>query len=111
MILQPGLLPGAREVFLDTISYSEGPLAEDMLPQVACPVMIAWGDQDRWEPITKGRAYADFPCVVEFVELKGVGHCGQDEAPHLVNPLIKRFVEACEAGQYGKAPSAPTQAA
>jgi hypothetical protein len=24
--------------------------------------------------------------------LKGVGHCPQDEAPHLVNPIIHNFV-------------------
>ena len=29
----------------------------------------------------------------EFVSLPGVGHCPQDEAPHLVNPLILEFVQ------------------
>ena len=33
-ILQPGLLPGAVDVFLDFICYSGGPLPEEMLPAV-----------------------------------------------------------------------------
>jgi pimeloyl-ACP methyl ester carboxylesterase len=107
------------EVFLDFISYSGGPLPEELLPRVACPVSILWGEADPWEPIAKGRAYADFDCVEEFVPLPGVwgyfhcvpactllalhhehmlyhagvGHCPMDEAPELVNPLTLAFIE------------------
>ncbi len=67
-----GLLqPGAVDVFLDFISYSGGPLPEELLPQVSCPVSILWGELDPWEPIEKGRAYGDFFCVEEFVALPG----------------------------------------
>jgi hypothetical protein len=31
-------------------------------------------------------------CLAEFVELPGVGHCPQDEAPEIVNPLIEAWV-------------------
>lgn len=34
IILQPGLDPGAVDVFLDFICYSGGPLPEELLPQV-----------------------------------------------------------------------------
>lgn len=34
MILQPGLDPGAVDVFLEFICYSGGPLPEDLLPMV-----------------------------------------------------------------------------
>ncbi|PKA62827.1 putative esterase D14L [Apostasia shenzhenica] len=95
MILQPGLEPGAADVFLEFICYSEGPLPEELLPKVKCPVLVAWGDKDPWEPIELGKAYADFDAVEDFVILPGVGHCPQimqDEAPDLVNPLIESFV-------------------
>jgi hypothetical protein len=36
-ILQPGLEPGAADVFLDFICYSGGPLPEEMLPNVKVP--------------------------------------------------------------------------
>ncbi|CAN1315842.1 Pheophytinase, chloroplastic [Linum perenne] len=84
-ILQPGLEAGAADVFLEFICYSDGPLPEELLPQVKCPVLIGWGDKDPWEPIEQGRAYGNFDTVEEFVYLK-------DEAPHLVNPLVESFV-------------------
>ena len=37
-------------------------------------------------------AVAAGSCVEEFEVLPGVGHCPQDEAPELVNPLTLRFV-------------------
>ncbi len=96
VILQPGLQPGATAVFLDFISYSSGPLAEDLLPRVRCPVLTAWGEKDPWESITLARQLYSpeaHPGIVErFVTLPGVGHCPQDEAPQLVNPLVAEFV-------------------
>ncbi|XP_039130230.1 uncharacterized hydrolase YugF [Dioscorea cayenensis subsp. rotundata] len=94
IILQPGLEPGAVDVFLEFICYSGGPLPEELILQVNCPVLVAWGDKDPWEPVELGKAYADFDTVDDFVILPDVGHCPQDEAPHLVNPLIEKFV-AC----------------
>ncbi|GFP94197.1 pheophytinase chloroplastic [Phtheirospermum japonicum] len=92
IILEPGLDPGAADVFLEFICYSGGPLPEELLPQVKCPVLVAWGDKDPWEPIDLGRAYAKFDSVEDFVVLPNVGHCPQDEAPQLVNPLVTYFV-------------------
>ncbi|EFJ52272.1 hypothetical protein VOLCADRAFT_55777, partial [Volvox carteri f. nagariensis] len=92
-ILRPGLQPGAVDVFLDFISYSGGPLPEDLLSATRVPVSLVWGEADPWEDVNLGRRlFAQLPAVVEFVTLPGVGHCPQDEAPDLVNPLIERFV-------------------
>ncbi|PQQ13273.1 pheophytinase chloroplastic isoform X2 [Prunus yedoensis var. nudiflora] len=91
-ILLPGLEPGAVDVFLEFICYSGGPLPEELLPQLKCPVLIGWGEKDPWEPIELGRAYGKFDSVEDFVVLPNVGHCPQDEAPDLVNPLVESFV-------------------
>ncbi|CAL8998383.1 unnamed protein product [Prunus brigantina] len=91
-ILLPGLEPGAVDVFLEFICYSGGPLPEELLPQVKCPVLIGWGEKDPWESIELGRAYGKFDSVEDFVVLPNVGHCPQDEAPDLVNPLVESFV-------------------
>ncbi|CAL5061998.1 unnamed protein product [Urochloa decumbens] len=93
IILQPGLDPGAVDVFLEFICYSGGPLPEELLPLVKCPVLVAWGEKDPWEPVELGRAYASFDTVEDFVVLPDVGHCPQDEAPELVNPLVQSFVQ------------------
>jgi len=90
-ILQPGLRESSAPVFLDFISYSGGPLPEDQLEVVQRPVVLVWGDRDPWESIDLGRRLLGperFDSVQAFVPLPGVGHCPQDEAPGLVNPLI-----------------------
>jgi hypothetical protein len=42
-----------------------------------CPVLVAWGEKDPWEPVELGRAYASFDTVEDFVVLPDVGHCPQ----------------------------------
>ncbi|KAG1680822.1 hypothetical protein FOA52_008155 [Chlamydomonas sp. UWO 241] len=97
-ILSPGLQPGAVDVFLDFISYSSGPLPEELLAQCTVPVSMLWGEADPWESITLGRELlSQHACVTEFVPLPGIGHCPMDEAPDTVNPLIARFVAACSS--------------
>lgn len=76
-ILEPGLQPGAADVFLDFICYSFGPLPEELIPKATCPILIGWGEKDPWEPIELGRAYGEFENVEDFVVLPNVGHCPQ----------------------------------
>lgn len=57
------------------------------------PVSVLWGEADPWEKYEWGLKFREgYPAVEEFVSLPGVGHCPQDEAPLLVNPLVQRFV-------------------
>lgn len=92
LLLEPAFDEGAVDVFLAFISYSQGPIPEDLLPELSCPALILWGKEDPWEPIELARAYADYPAVENFIELEGVGHCPQDEAPELVNPILADWV-------------------
>lgn len=91
-LLKPAAEPGAADVFLAFVRYSQGPLAEDLLPQMTCPVLMLWGTDDPWEPIALGRALAEFPVVEDFIPLDGVGHCPQDEDPERVNPLLRQWI-------------------
>ncbi|HEY9878224.1 MAG TPA: alpha/beta fold hydrolase [Leptolyngbyaceae cyanobacterium] len=92
-LLEPALQPGAADVFLAFVRYSQGPLAEDLLPNIACPVLILWGEKDPWEPVDLGREMAQFSAVEDFIVLEEVGHCPQDEAPELVNPILQQWVK------------------
>lgn len=96
LLMAPAADPGAVDVFLAFTAYSQGPLPEDLLEQLPCPALLLWGSEDPWEPIALGRAFAAYSCVQEFIPLEGVGHCPQDEAPELVNPILQRWLEAFE---------------
>ncbi len=93
VVLNPGLQPGAVRVFLDFLSYSGGPLPEELIPKMPCPVELVWGAEDPWESIDIGReTLGCFDTVSNFHTLENVGHCPMDEAPEKVNPLIKAFL-------------------
>lgn len=92
LLLEPAADPGAVEVFLAFISYSQGPIPEDLLPQLTCPTLLLWGQADPWEPVELARAYGNYPAVEDFIELPGVGHCPQDEVPEVVNPILAEWV-------------------
>ena len=90
--ISPASDPGAAAVFLAFTAYSQGPLAEDLLPKLPCPAIILWGTDDPWEPVELGRELAEYPQVIKFITLEGIGHCPQDEAPELVNPILQDWI-------------------
>lgn len=92
MLLIPAKEEGAADVFVAFTSYSQGPLPEDLLPQLKCPVIILWGREDPWESITLGKQLANYSTVEEFITLPELGHCPQDEAPEDVNPIIQKWI-------------------
>jgi pimeloyl-ACP methyl ester carboxylesterase len=93
-------------VFTAFLRYSQGPLAEDLLPQVEAPVLIIWGEADPWEPIGLGRHLGEFAAVERFITLPGVGHCPQDEAPDQINALLRQWIDGHQA-QLGLAAPGP----
>ncbi|MDZ8052867.1 MAG: alpha/beta fold hydrolase [Aulosira sp. ZfuVER01] len=92
ILTAPASDPGAVAVFLAFTNYSTGPLPEDLLPALPCPAIILWGTADPWEPVDLGRELANYPQVLKFIPLEGVGHCPQDEAPELVNPILQDWI-------------------
>ena len=92
ILMAPVRDPGAVAVFLAFTSYSTGPLPEDLLPLLPCPAIILWGTSDPWEPVELGRELANFPQVQKFIPLENVGHCPQDEAPEVVNPILQDWI-------------------
>ncbi|MBE9137119.1 alpha/beta fold hydrolase [Nodosilinea sp. LEGE 07088] len=92
LLLAPAYEPGAADVFWAFINNFDGPLPEDLLPQITCPALILWGSADPWEPIALGRELANFPAVEAFISLEGAGHCPQDEIPEVVNNHLQDWV-------------------
>jgi pimeloyl-ACP methyl ester carboxylesterase len=92
ILLQPTADKGAADVFLAFIRYSQGAIPEDLLPLLSCPIVLLWGTKDPWEDIKLGRKLGEFPTVEKFIPLEGLGHCPQDEAPEIVNPILIEWV-------------------
>nr|WP_324616479.1 alpha/beta fold hydrolase [Lusitaniella coriacea] len=92
ILMKPAADKGAADVFIAFTGYSQGPLAEDLLPILPCPALILWGTEDPWEFVEKGREFAKYPKVERFIELEGLGHCPQDEAPEVVNPILQEWI-------------------
>jgi pimeloyl-ACP methyl ester carboxylesterase len=97
LIMQPAYDVGAADVFLAFTAYSQGPLPEDLLPNLRCPTILLWGKQDPWEPIALGRELAQLPTVNAFIELEGAGHCPQDEIPDQVNEIILAWINSIQS--------------
>ncbi len=96
ILIKPSRDEGAADVFLAFTRYSQGPLAEDLLPLITCPVLLIWGEKDPWEPIELGREFTKFASVEEFISLPEVGHCPQDEAPEKVNEILESWIKKHE---------------
>ncbi|MDG2991208.1 alpha/beta fold hydrolase [Candidatus Synechococcus calcipolaris G9] len=92
IIYQPARDPGAADVFIAFITYSDGPLPEDLLAQITCPTLILWGEKDPWEDYRVGQEWVKFPGVKEFILLPGLGHCPQDQDPDVVNTYLQTFL-------------------
>ncbi|MEC4806468.1 MAG: alpha/beta fold hydrolase [Jaaginema sp. PMC 1079.18] len=92
ILMKPARETGAAAVFLAFTRYSQGPLPEDLLALLPCKALILWGSEDPWEPIEMGRDLTRFAAVQEFIALPGLGHCPQDEAPEIVNPILQSWL-------------------
>jgi pimeloyl-ACP methyl ester carboxylesterase len=92
MLMAPSADLGAVDVFVAFTRYSQGPLPEDLLPLLPCPAIFLWGTEDPWEPVELGRELANYPQVEKFIPLEGLGHCPQDEAPEIVNPILQDWI-------------------
>ncbi|MBO0351224.1 alpha/beta fold hydrolase [Phormidium pseudopriestleyi FRX01] len=101
IILGPSRDAGAVDVFVAFTRYSQGPLPEDLLPILPCPALLLWGSDDPWEPLTLGQEFAQIPTVDKFIPLPGLGHCPQDEAPEVVNPIVLEWILGKEGKSNG----------
>ncbi|MDJ0647531.1 MAG: alpha/beta fold hydrolase [Xenococcaceae cyanobacterium MO_188.B19] len=94
ILMKPAKDAGAVDVFCAFTRYSQGALPEDLLPLLTCPTILLWGTQDPWEDIVLGRELAKIPTVNQFIPLEGLGHCPQDEAPEIVNPILQEWIDS-----------------
>jgi pimeloyl-ACP methyl ester carboxylesterase len=87
-LLTPGPCPG-RQALVDNARANGWPLDAE---RVACPVRIVWGTEDRLLPWPEAAAgYRERFPQADWVELEGVGHAPQLDAPLETAQLILGF--------------------
>lgn len=87
----PSCDPGAQKVFASVLSAPSGSNPQELLPHLQHPLLILWGTEDPWTPITGAKIYQELAANhpnVEFKVIEGAGHCPHDENPDEVNKLI-----------------------
>lgn len=102
LLHRPSTEPGAIESFRGFVNLFNDHLAPQLLAELSeplddglgpVPVRLLWGERDPWENPAEARAWAEqFGCVADLEVLPGVGHCPHDEAPELVNPILRRWI-------------------
>ncbi len=60
--------------------------------QIAAPLLVVWGEEDRWIPVADGRTLAARVPGARLVTIAGAGHCPHQERPSAVTPLLCRHL-------------------
>jgi pimeloyl-ACP methyl ester carboxylesterase len=67
---------------------------QQQLPQVTCPTLVLWADQDRWFPPEDGRLLKDRLPHAQFQLLSHCGHVASSHRPEAVSTAILAFLTA-----------------
>jgi len=66
----------------------------DLLPRVAVPALLIWGEFDARSPLTVARQFATAIPDAELVMIPGAGHVSNLERPDLFNDAVRAFCRA-----------------
>lgn len=95
LLYAPSCEPGAQQVFASILSAPPGPTPAELLPKVKCPLLVIWGADDPWTPITGARIFQqanENGQPVKVAPISKAGHCPHDEVPEVVNELIVNWL-------------------
>jgi pimeloyl-ACP methyl ester carboxylesterase len=70
----------------------------DLLPRIAAPTLLIWGELDVRSPLTVARQFEQAIPDTELVVIPGAGHLSNLEKPELVNEAIREFCRARSPG-------------
>ncbi len=91
IIHRPSCDAGAQKVFASILTAPAGPHPSELLPKIKAPLLVIWGENDPWTPISGAKIYQDLADKVESIQFEPIpntGHCAHDERPTIVNSLI-----------------------
>jgi pimeloyl-ACP methyl ester carboxylesterase len=63
----------------------------DLLPRIAVPSLLIWGDADARSPLSVARQFQEAIPAAELVVIPGAGHVSNLEHPGPFNDALRRF--------------------
>jgi pimeloyl-ACP methyl ester carboxylesterase len=95
LLYAPSCDVGAQQVFASILTAPPGPSPSELLPKVERPLLVVWGADDPWTPITGAKIYEqarENGQDIKIVPIPGAGHCPHDEVPDIVNAEIVQWL-------------------
>lgn len=80
--------PGFMQALRANIDYP----VKERLPEIACPTLIVWGDEDRVIPVHDASVFEELIPSSRKVIFEGTGHMAMLERPTAFNELLSEFV-------------------
>lgn len=94
---------GNRQAFIDRFDRgnreaSNMPALGDPVPadELGQPILIVWGDQDRWIPLEVGQRLASVLPNAELKVYAGLGHIPMEESPEQTAALFGQFLSSID---------------
>ena len=81
--------PGFMQALRANIDY---PVTE-RLPEIACPTLIVWGDEDKIIPVGDASVFEELIPNSSKVIFEGTGHMAMLERPAAFNEMLSEFIE------------------
>jgi pimeloyl-ACP methyl ester carboxylesterase len=94
-ILGPWLAETGRKAFYRQIAQASQTYTDEIQPfyiQIECPVLLIWGEEDTWIPITKGHELHKLIPNSQFVSVANAGHLVQEDALEVLLETIDYFL-------------------
>jgi pimeloyl-ACP methyl ester carboxylesterase len=95
MLYTPSCDAGAQKVFASVLTAPPGPSPTELLPKVNVPLLVLWGTDDPWTPISVATTYQQLvqSHPVTVIPIPNAGHCPHDDRPEEVNRLMLEWLE------------------
>lgn len=96
--LVPLLAAISADVRPSTLARQSTLMAEadqsDLLPRVAVPTLLVWGELDARSPLSVARQFDEAIPDTRLVVIEGAGHVSSIEQPERVNQAVRQFCRA-----------------
>ncbi|MFH7024326.1 MAG: alpha/beta fold hydrolase [Heteroscytonema crispum UTEX LB 1556] len=88
---------GSTRAFIALFKAAGGanfsPSVKTVLPNLTIPMLLIWGQKDRWVPPVLASQFAQYNPNLQLLNLENVGHCPHDECPEQVNEAILNWID------------------